>query len=159
MDTNNVKDLRFLANDYFPSYSNGTIVKIQNEQFSYMVGRVKAYAINDYEINDFLMWYWNNKKEHFITDIILNTSYNNQWKYFSKKINDFNTIYQNPVSFNTNLIENNNGIEMYENLINVVGINNFINEFIQNKYKIIGLHKRKNCYFKFAYENGHLVLM
>jgi hypothetical protein len=50
-------------------------------------------------------------------------------------------------------------VEIYDGLINVVGIDNFINCLIINKYKSMDFRKTNNIIYKFATDCGTQIFL
>ncbi len=123
---------------------NKEINKIDNEPYLYSVGKIQIYIFNDFEINNFLEWYI--FQEEFLLDFngIGETKICN---YFSNKIQNYKTLYPD-----YNQLFFNNGI--LHNIINEIGINNFINELIIPNRKTVLIYNRKNIIFKYKTIDG-----
>jgi hypothetical protein len=147
-----------MSKQYFPSNNNNNITKINNEPYSYKIGKIKMYVFDENELFNFLTWYWYNSKESFLTDFC-NINYKIPWKYFCEKIHEFKTNYPNVDTYNSNIIEQANMVEIYDGLINVVGIDNFINCLIINKYKSMDFRKTNNIIYKFATDCGTQIFL
>ncbi len=141
--------LLYISNQYFSSNGNIDFIKIADEPYTYKISRTKMYVFNENELLDFLMWYWFNEQESFIFDSI-NIDYKKHWKYFSDNNPGFRNLYPDADTFNSNVIEQPNAFNTYNNLININGINHFINHVIIDKYKLMDIKKNKNVYYKFA---------
>ena len=134
--------------EYFDG--NNTFKKIENEPYSYQISKCKVYVFENTELMSFLDWYWVNQKESFLYDICAYIDIDLQWKYFKDRIPGFINDYPNSDFFEKNIIEPANMVELYENLININGINDFLNNLIIKKYKQIQIKKLNNIYYKFA---------
>jgi hypothetical protein len=138
--------------------SNNNVIKIDNEPYSYYVAKTKMYVFDQNDLFDFLVWYWNNQKESFLVDLS-DIDYEKPWKYFSNNNNGFVNLYPDADTFNSNVIENPNMVQIYDNLIAVNGIDDFINQVVLNKYKLMGIKKINNTYYKFATNCGTQIFM
>jgi hypothetical protein len=153
-DNNTRSKLFYVSNQYFPSHTiQKNIIKINNEPYSYWIDKTKMYVFCENELFDFLVWYWNFCKESFLVDFC-NINYSIPWKYFCNKITDFKTNYPNVDTYNSNIIEKDNLVEIYNDLINVVGLDNFINSIVIHKYKLMSIKKTNNVLYKFATDCG-----
>lgn len=149
---NNVQTkLLLVSKDYFPSNVNN-VVQIANEPYSYQISKTKMYVFDLNDLSNFLTWYWNNHQESFLFD--LSEIYEKQWKYFYNTDNLFKNVYPDADTFNSNVIENANMVHIYDNIIAVNGINNFINQFVIPNYKSMDIKKYHNTYYKFAKNCG-----
>jgi hypothetical protein len=147
------------SNDYFPDHNNKNIVKINDEQYSFWVGRIKMYVFDENEMISFLKWYWYNVKDSFIFDIT-NISNKIQYSYFSNNILYFKTNYPTVEDYNIDIIENIDCVNKFEKLINDSGgIDNFITNVIifKNNYKKMEIKKIKNIKYLFAYDCGTII--
>ncbi len=143
--------LLLVSKDYFPSNVNN-VVQIANEPYSYQISKTKMYVFDLNDLSNFLTWYWNNHQESFLFD--LSEIYEKQWKYFYNTDNLFKNVYPDADTFNSNVIENANMVHIYDNIIAVNGINNFINQFVIPNYKSMDIKKYHNTYYKFAKNCG-----
>ncbi len=149
---NNVQTkLLLVSKDYFPSNVNN-VVQIANEPYSYQISKTKMYVFDLNDLSNFLTWYWNNHQESFLFD--LSEIYHKQWKYFYNTDNLFKNAYPDADTFYSNVIENANMVHIYDNIIAVNGINNFINQFVIPNYKSMDIKKYHNTYYKFAKNCG-----
>lgn len=141
----------------FPTNTNknGTITKIVNEPYSYWVDKTKMYIFENDKLFEFLTWYWHNYKESFLIDFC-DIEYEIPWKYFCKQIPNFKEKYLTVEQYDSNIIQQTYLIEIYDKLVNVVGLDNFINDVIlsKNKYKSMGFKKTNNVIYKFATNCG-----
>ncbi len=151
--------LLFVSKDCFPS-KNNNVIKIDNdnEPYSYHVAKTKMYVFDQNDLGNFLLWYWHNDKESFLVDLS-NIDYEKHWQYFSGNNQDFNIIYPDADTFNSNVIENPNMVQIYDNLITVNGIDHFINQVVIPNYKMIDIKKINNTYYKFATNCGTQIFM
>lgn len=153
-DNNTQSKLFYASNQYFPSHTiKKNIIKINNEPYSYWIDKTKMYVFEEDKLFDFLVWYWNFDKESFLIDFC-DINYSIPWKYFCDKIPDFKTNYPNVDIYNSNIIEQANMVDIYDDLINVVGLDNFINCIVIKKYKTMGIKKTNNVLYKFATDCG-----
>lgn len=143
--------LLYKSKQYFIT-TNNNITKINNEQYSYLAGNIKIYVFDKDELFNFLSWYWYNYRNEFLFDSC-NIDYHVHWKYFNQKNQNFIDQYPSVEIFQKNVIEKNNMVELFENLINICGINNFLNDVIIPKYKIFDIKKIENTFYKFATNN------
>ena len=142
-----------ISKEYFPYKTNNNIIKINNEPYSYWIGKTKMYIFNQDELFNFLVWYWDNCRESFLVDFC-NIDYDKPWKYFCEKVPGFKTNYPNVDIYNSNIIEQHNLVEIYDGLINIVGIDDFINCLIKQSIKSMGFRKTNNIIYKFATNCG-----
>lgn len=144
--------------NYFPTHTNmnGNITKIVNEPYSYWVDETKMYIFEKDELFNFLTWYWYNNKDTFFFDLVDLDYDETVWKYFCNKIPNFKINYPTDESYYTSIIENTNGVEIFDNLINIVGLDNFINDVLikKNNYKVLNYNITKNIIYKFATHCG-----
>ena len=150
-----LKKILQISEQYFPC-NNDVIMKIQNELFSYQIGKIKMYIFDSNDDINFLLWYWENDKNEFLLDLFSTKSnINLVWKYFKQKIIEFSNDYANLNIFTKNVIENANLVNIIQNYIDIVGINNFINKVIlnNNKLKSFGIKKHIGIRYKFATKN------
>jgi hypothetical protein len=133
----------------------GQITKVEDEAYSYWVDGTKVYIFEMNEVHNFLTWYWNNCKETFIFDICTNIDNKVHWKYFCKTVSNFINTYPSIETYNTEVIEHKDLIPIFENLINVNGIDDFITNFISTKNnKLMDFKKTNNTIYKFATNVG-----
>lgn len=53
---------------YHP-YNDKILKKIQNELFSYQIGKIKMFIFDSNDTMNFLLWYWENEREEFVLDL------------------------------------------------------------------------------------------
>lgn len=151
------KTILFQTSQLFPvnTSEKGKITKIEGEAYSYWVDSTKVYIFEINEVHNFLTWYWNNCKETFIFDICTNIDNKIPWKYFCKTVSNFINNYPTVESY-ANVVEQKDLIVIFENLINVNGIDDFINNFILTKKynKLMDFKKTNNTIYKFARNSG-----
>lgn len=146
----------YQSNQYFPiSTKINKIIKVENEPYSYWIDKTKIYIFENNDLFNFLTWYWYNYKESFIFDFC-DIIYNIPWKYFCEKIPNFKEKYPTVDDYNSQLIHKKNLVEIYDNLIIIVGLDNFINDVIikNKKYKSMEFRKINNIIYKFATDCG-----
>ncbi len=150
--------LLYVSKNYFGN-GNNIVAKIINEPYSYQISKTKMYVFDQNNLFNFLIWYWHNQKETFLFD--LSEIYKKQWKYFYDNDVDgvFKNLYPDANTFNSNVIENVNIVQIYDNLIAVNGINNFINELVIINYKSMDIQKYSNTYYKFATNCGIQIIL
>jgi len=146
---------------FIPSYINkNNITKINNEPYSYWIGSVKMYVFDESDIITFMNWYWHNIRDSFIFDIC-NIDYDILYKYFCDKIPNFKINYSTIDEYKINIIENQECMNIFEEIINVSGgIENFITNVIisKNRYKTIGIKKIYNINYLYATDCGTQIL-
>ncbi len=151
--------LLYVSKDCFPNNVNNIVMKIINEPYSYQISKTKMYVFDINDLLNFLIWYWHNQKETFLFD--MSSIYKKQWKYFydNNVGGVFKDLYPDADTFNSNVIENVNMVQIYENLIGFNGINDFINELVIPNYKSMDIKKYSNTYYKFATNCGTQILI
>ncbi len=157
LDSSIKTKLLFESKERFSSNADNTVLQIDNEPYSFRISKTKMYVFDQDDLIDFLAWYWFNEKESFLVDLS-DIDHKTQWKYFCDNNPGFIHLYPNPDSFTTNVYENVNLVNIYDNLVMVNGINHFINHVVLNKYKRMGIKKLNNIYYKFATNCGRQIL-
>jgi hypothetical protein len=152
INNENKSRLLYIIGQRFTLKSNN-IIKIIDEPYSYKVDNIKIYIFDKDEMYNFLIWYWNNCKETFIFDFC-NIKYEIPWKYFCENITDFKINYCDVDAYQKNIIENNNLVNIYDNLVNNVGLDNFIKNIIIKYYNSMDFIKNKNIIIKFSTNCG-----
>lgn len=152
------KTILFQTSEVFPNTATvkGQIIKVEEEPHSFWVDRAKLYIFEIHEVPTFLSWYWHNCKETFIFDIVSNGDNKITWKYFCKTVSNFAMNYPSVEVYNANVIEHKELITIFENIINVNGVDAFINDFILTKKynKLMDFKKTQNTIYKFATNCG-----
>lgn len=146
------------ASQVFPVNTNekGKIIKIEGEPYSFWADNTKLYIVGIDEVHNFLTWYWHNCKETFIFDICSNVDNKIPWQYFCKTVPNFANTYPSAETYNNEVIEQPDLTTIFENLVNVNGIDDFITNFILTKKynKLLDFNKTNSTIYKFATNFG-----
>lgn len=152
------KAILYQTSKIFPvnTSDKGQIIKIENDPYSFWADNTKMYIFEINEVHNFLTWYWHNYKETFIFDICANVNNKIAWQYFCKTDSNFIHTYPSVDTYNTEVIEHKDLISIFENLINVNGIDDFVTNFIltKNYNRMMDFKKTNNTIYKFATNSG-----